>query len=299
MSFSGNLLQLDLLSAFSHQQLKTIEDVLLSSSISQASSFTNFQSSHSFVCANNNNTPTWSKSESAHVDQLDQVTTTTTMNNLPKIQSPATTGGNAAPAATVSGGGGPVPAPGGNNQFSEYLAMQQQAQQMHQQQTQQQNQALAAGHFLGNRPFESHSQLLQRAAAAGALKPLMSSGGPPVPPLAISSSSPVPTPAAMHLTHSAGVTTGGPAMAGQHQKQPLALTSNMGRSPPVQVQVPVQAAPPPPPVQPVQGAQSLVKEQVSIVHAPPPPPQLISVSGNEQATGVGNLHTVRKQNSKL
>lgn len=84
-------------------------------------------------------------------------------------------------------------------------------------------------------------------------------------------------------------------MAGQHQKQPLALTSNMGRSPPVQVQVPVQAAPPPP-VQPVQGAQSLVKEQVSIVHAPPPPPpQLISVSGNEQATGVGNLHTVRKQ----
>lgn len=292
---------LDLLNAFSHQQLKTIQEVLLSSSPHS------YDDQNLHLYTNNSTTPpTWTESEttttttSSGPEDFDDLHEFIAMNNLPKMPSNASGSGAAGAAAQPGPGAAPAPIPGMatvagpmNTQFVEYLAMQAQAQQQHQQQTQQQNQALAAAGqaqmFLGSRPLETH--LLNQVAAMTGMKPpagppaaSSASSQPPVPPLAMSQVLP---PAAIQLT--GGVPAQPHHLAHhaqpqhqQHQLQaqnkPLALTSNVPRQTPVQAPPTVQSAP--------ASVLPVAKDQV--------PP--VSVQSAPAAQGVstnpGNLQTV-------
>ena len=269
MNFSGNVFQttLDLLSTFSHQQLKTIE-AALSSSTTPESSHSNstggfFEQQQLYFCQT---PPTWNESETTtnttssltDFDELDSI-----MNNLSKGQ-PAGPGGpspGAGAAPTAAAVAAPPPAGAGAaapvanqaaaaTQFAEYLAMQQQAQQYHQQLTQQQNQALAAaaaaavsagGHYPGGRPFDSNqlSALSHQVAAVG-MKINAGHGHAPPPAAQVHPGPAHPQQMGHHVAAGAAPAHHQQNLPGQAQRQPLALTSNVSRpgDPPQQVPQP-------------------------------------------------------------
>lgn len=232
MNFSGNVLQttLDLLSTFSHQQLKTIEAALSlststtsnTSNCNNGTATTNQQQSFNYFDSHCHTPPTWTEESEtttattaslADFEELD--TMNSGGNNLPKVQ------------GSAAGGGHPPP-----NNVAEYLAIQQQAQQFHQQQTQQQNQALAAAAggqqtapLLCRTPFDTNPSLLVAGGKGGAP---IAGHGPLVPPLAMAQQ-PLPNPQQMlhHLQQphqqQQKATTAQPQVPAQ--RQPLALTS--------------------------------------------------------------------------